>query len=287
MPRLAPTPQKSPESLRAIEGLLLWEGIAGNERVRELLGVHFTTASRLLTQYATLNPTGLTYSTTHRSWIADADFKPCLTSGGIDEYLAHTLLAPGMQENSVVRTPIALGGVSSRLFSVLRRAIQDGAGIAAKHRSMRDPAPRSKTFFPHALVEAGPRWHVRAYVVEADAFQDLALTRMSDVGIDDLPRPEAASPARDAAWMTQVDVRLAAHPNLTTEQKQMVRSEYFNRAAARIESTRAALLPYVLHNWRVATDLNIHQPPEYQLYLSNADTLAPWLMPRSEGIAYF
>lgn len=281
MARPVPTPQKSPETLRAIESLLLWEGSAGNERVRELLGLHFTTASRLLTQYAALNPTGLTYSKAHRCWIAAADFKPCLTSGRIDEYLAHTMAAPGTDVNCVVRTHIALGEVTPMVFSLLHRAIREGLGIAAKHCSMRDPTPRAKTFFPHALVEAGRRWHVRAYVAAADAFQDLAFTRLSDVVLTDLSRPEAADPRHDTAWMTQVDLRLVPHPALTSEQKQMVRAEYLGRSAARVETTRAALLPYVIHDLRVATNPKKQVPPEFQLSVSNVNALEQWLMSAS------
>jgi hypothetical protein len=259
--------------------LLLWEGGAGNERVRELLGLHFTSASRLLSQYAAINPTGLTYSTRQRRWIADADFKPCLTSGRIDEYLALTLSTQGAEESCVVRTHLALGSVSPKVFAILHRAIREGVGIVAKHSSMRDPTPRAKTFFPHALVEAGRRWHVRAFVSGTGAFQDLALTRLSDVELIDLSRPDAANPERDAAWTTLVDMRLVPHPDLTSEQKQMIRAEYFGRSTARVETVRAALVPYVIHDLRAATDLIEQPPPEFQLYVSNIEHLGKWLMP--------
>ena len=279
MSKPAPTSQKSPESLRTIEALLLWEAGASNERVRELLGLHFTSASRLLAQYAALNPTGLTYSTSQRRWMADADFKPCLTNGRIDEYLALTLPTQGAEESCVVRTHLALGAVSPKVFAILHRAIRDGVGVVAKHSSMRDPTSRAKTFFPHALVEAGRRWHVRAFVSGVDAFQDLALTRLSDVELIDLPRPDVANPVRDAAWTTLVDLRLVPHPDLTFEQKQMIRAEYFGRSTARVETVRAALVPYVIHELRAATDLMKQPPPEFQLHVSNIETLGKWLMP--------
>lgn len=280
MAKPVPTPQKSPESLRAIEALLLWEGSAGNERVRELLGLHFTTASRLLAQYAALNPTGLNYSSSHRSWIADADFKPLLTSGSIDEYLALTWSTDAVA-SCLVRTRIALGDVQPALFAVLHRASREGLGVTATHCSMRDPTPRRKTIFPHALVEAGRRWHVRAYVLGVEAFQDLAITRLSEVELIGIPRPEVANPASDVAWNTTVDIRLTPHPDLTAEQKVMVRAEYFGRSAARVEAARAALLPYVIHDLRAATNVTVERPPEFHLYVSNAAELARWLMPNS------
>jgi len=279
MPKPLPTPHKSPETLRAIESLLLWEGAAGNERVRELFGLHFTSASRLLAQYAALNPTGLTYSTAQRRWIADADFKPCLTSGTIEEYLARTLSAQNHDSASVVRTHLDFGAVTPLAFAVLHRAVREGLGVTAKHCSMRRPAPLTKTFYPHVLVEAGRRWHVRAYVSDAETFQDLALTRLSELNLTDLPRPEEARPEQDVAWTTRVDVRVVPHPDLTPEQKQMVRAEYFGRSVARVDTVRAALLPYIVHELRAATDPTRQQPPDFQLCIDNLNRLAKWLMP--------
>lgn len=269
---------KSPETLRAIESLLLWEGAAGNERVRELFGLHFTSASRLLSQYAALNPIGLSYSTAQRRWEADDDFKPCLTSGSVEEYLARTA-AQNPDSTPVVRTRLDFGAVKPRAFAVLHRAAREGLGVTAKHRSMRRPAPSIKTIYPHVLVEAGRRWHVRAYVAEAGTFQDLALTRLSELALADFARPEEAAPEHDVAWTTQVDVRIVPHPNLTPEQKQMVRAEYFGRAAARVETMREALVPYLVHELRAATDPIKQPPPEFQLYVDNRGALNRWLLP--------
>lgn len=279
MPKSIPTPNKSPETLRAIESLLLWEGAAGNERVRDLFGLHFTSASRLLAQYAALNPEGLTYSTAQRRWVADADFKPCLTSGTLEEYLACTLSAQNHESASVVRARLDFGAVTPLTFAVLHHAVREGLGVTAKHRSMRHPAAVAKTFYPHVLVEAGRRWHVRAYVLDAGTFQDLALTRLSELHLTDTPRPGEAGPEQDVAWTTRVDMRVIPHPDLTAEQKQMVRAEYFGRSAARVETVRAALLPYIIHELRAATDPVKQRPPDFQLCVDDLKKLDKWLMP--------
>lgn len=277
MPKYPPSASKSPETLRVIESLLLWEGAAGNERIRELFDLHPTTASRLLAQYAGMNSHGLVYSSAQRRWLADADFRPCLTDGSLEQYLAHT--APFQRSTDVVRTHVDFGAVSPQVFAVLHRAMREGLGVTARHSSMRHPTPTAKTFFPHAVVEAGRRWHVRAFVPLAGAFQDLAVTRLSQVRLTDTPRPEEAAQAQDQAWTTWVEMRVVPHPNLTPDQKQLIRAEYFGRAAARIERVRAALLPYVIHELRAATDPERQQPPDFQLCIEPSDALASWLMP--------
>ncbi|MCD9005686.1 hypothetical protein LDO31_05435 [Luteimonas sp. XNQY3] len=276
-----PASAKSPETLRVIESLLIWEGAAGNERVRELLDLHFTTVSRLLAQYVDLNPIGLSYSTVQRRWVADADFKPLLTTGTIEEYLAYTLTERNQDGAIVVRTQLDFGVVRHLAFAILHRAIREGLGVTAMHCSMRSPTPTSKIFYPHSLVEAGRRWHVRAYVPESGTFKDLALTRLSELCMTDLALPDEARQERDTAWTTQVALRVTSHPDLTLEQKQMVRAEYFGSSAARVETVRAALLPYIIHDLRAATDPARQQPPDFQLCVADAEKLSEWLMPGS------
>lgn len=278
MPKHPPTPHKSPETLRAIEALLLWEGAASNERMRELFQVHFTTASRLLAQYAAMNPLGLSYSTAQRRWISEAPFRPLLTEGTLEEYLAYTFTPEA--KPVVTRTHLDLGEVAPATFALLHRACSEALGIGAQHASMRHPAPVEKIFYPHALVEAGRRWHVRAYIPAASAFQDLALTRLQDVRLLDGSPPPVAEATQDPAWNTWVDLRLVPHPALSPAQKQLVRAEYFQRAAARVQTVRAALAPYILHELRAATDAAAQRPPEFQLYVQPTDELIPWLLPQ-------
>src|SRR3546814_16211359 len=102
---------------------------------------------------------------------------------------------------------------------------------------MLHPTPRSKMFFPLSLVEAGRRWHVRSYVIQADgsgAFQDLALTRLRSIELTNDVRPEDASLEQDLAWSTSLDVRIVAHPLLSLEQRLVVRREYFNGDRTRV-----------------------------------------------------
>ena len=281
MPHTSALLLKNQEAFRLIETLLLWEGVARNERVRELLGLHYVSTSRLLKQYELLNSEGLSYSTIMRGYIAGSAFKPVCTTGRVEEYMA--VLAKGSgHSDHVARTHVDFGRVDRRTFSLLHRASRERVAMTAKHRSMRHPEPVLKTFFPHALVEAGRRWHVRAYVLLAGgsgAFQDLALTRLSSLELMDESRPEEAHPENDHAWSTVLDVRIVPHPLLTPEQKQMIRMEYFNGTMARRLSVRAALLHYTLHELRVAISPEKHRPPDYQLSVDDVSSIKQWLLP--------
>lgn len=281
MPRTSEPTSKNLETFRLIETLLLWEGVARNERVRELLGLHYVSTSRLLSQYESLNSEGLSYSNGIRGYVTGSTFKPIFTNGRVEEYMA-VLSKDARHGDHVARTHMDFGTVDRHAFSLLHRAAREKLSVTAKHCSMRHPEPVLKTFFPHTLVEAGRRWHVRAYVLNTEgsgAFQDLALTRLSSVELKDEPRPAKADSDNDQAWSKILDVRIIPHPLLTPEQKKMIRMEYFNGTSARRVNVRAALLHYTLHELRVAISPEKQLPPDYQLCVDNVASIKEWLMP--------
>lgn len=280
MPRHRPNPNRSPETLRAIETLLLWEGQVTNERVRQIFDLHVTTVSRLLTQYMELNGHGLEYNTVVRGYVANSGFKPFLTEGLIEEYLA---IERSSDEVGIVEhTQIILGGVERAHFVLLNRACRGGIGLACQHRSMSHPEPRPKRMFPHALVLAGKRWHVRAYVLadedtQTGGFLDLAINRLSGLKPLHDARPEYADPELDVAWQTRIEASIVPHPLLTAGQKDVVRAEHFGGKAAYRLRTRAALLHYVLHDLRCAIDPNQEPATEYHLCIEDVGKVKQWL----------
>jgi len=87
------------------------------------------------------------------------------------------------------------------------------------------------------------------------------------------------SPDQDEAWNTLVPVRLIAHPLLSTDQQEVIRFEYFNSTAARVDTCRAALIGYFIQDIRAATSPETQMPLDYQLAVANIDEVGPWLFP--------
>ncbi len=274
-----PARARPADTLRIVELLLLWEGALRNARLARVLGVHFTTASRLLAEYQRLHPKAVSYDQTGKRYIAESSLTPTLSSGDIDEYLTMLHRYAVEPPLAIERAHTPLGEVAHDKLSILQRASSDGCGVLAKHRSMRHPTATTKLLFPHALIEAGRRWHVRAFVKEASDFQDLSLTRLSDLTLARDARPSAASPAEDRRWNTMVKLRLVPHPELTEAQQHLVRDEYFPGAAARVVTVRGALLPYHVQELRAATDVRVQRPPDYQLAVEQPEQISEWLFP--------
>lgn len=164
---------------------------------------------------------------------------------------------------------------SPRTFSRLNLAITDRLRVKFLYCSMSNPELHERTIEPHSLLRAGRRWHARGYCLQRQAFRDFVLGRMSKVQL--LSESSDVDIAADDAWSTVLRVRLIAHPRLSAAQQQVVRSEYFNGASARVESCRAALLNYMVQELMAATDVDRQVPPDYQLAVENTEECRQWL----------
>jgi len=73
---------------------------------------------------------------------------------------------------------------------------------------------------------------------------------------------------------------LVAHPDLSPAQARVIQAEYFNGTASRVETCRAALVPYFIQDIHAATDTKIQHAPEYLIAVENAREVSKWLFNR-------
>jgi len=83
----------------------------------------------------------------------------------------------------------------------------------------------------------------------------------------------------DKTWLASVWVRLVAHPDLTPEQKSLIRFEYFGNTTTRVETCRGALVNYFIQDACAATDVKKQHLPDCQLAVANLEEVKPWLFP--------
>lgn len=176
--------------------------------------------------------------------------------------------APGLED---CRRDLAF--VSPQIFSTVAHAIRTGTGLEVVYRSMSSPEGRQRTIYPHALVRAPGRWHVRAWCAARKDFRDFNLGRMKSVEPSAQPAP--ASRGEDSAWNEQVSVDIVAHPLLSPSQQQMIAAEYFPGAAARKLTMRRCLIGYVVQDLRIATSPDQEKPPAFQLCVQKPNSILP------------
>ena len=132
----------------------------------------------------------------------------------------------------------------------------------------------SRQIVPHALVDNGQRWHVRAYDRANARFSDFVITRISKAMVldgDETSDDERA--VADEQWNRMVELTLVPHPQLT--HKGPVEADYDMRNGTLSVTCRAAVADYALRRWGVDCSEGYYlDPAEYQLALGNRGALA-------------
>ena len=260
------------DRLTDLETILRWEGQLDNARIRQFLGVRPVWASRLLAEL--IERLGALVKRPNKRgpivWASPAPRSSPRQSP--DAYLKLVSSAPG---GAAALLPclhdarIDLTAVHPDVFSTVLLAARSGSGVRITYRSMNNPEGVPRVVFPHALVRAPRRWHMRAWCTERDDFRDFVLSRVQTAEAVDDARPMRAMEQHDLGWTRMVDLRIVPHPSLTEEQQNLIASEMFPGARAKRLKVRRSLAMYVLQDLRVAIDLKRDVPPEFQLALAS------------------
>ncbi len=258
--------------LRDLELILIWEGQIDNPRVREVLGVKAVWASRLIAELAAAS-SDFTYRETSHSPLR---IKPGVSLRGqnssADDYL-RVLLASQAPDAGLEDCRRDLSVIAPTTFAIVAASIKRGSALKVMYRSMSNPSGASRTIYPHAIIRAPRRWHLRAWCDTRKDFRDFNFGRMTAVEAIDQPAP--AGRDEDKAWNSMVSVEVVAHPALTEQQRAMIADEYFPKAAARKLTMRRCLIGYVIQDLNIATDPVIQLPPQFQLCVTHAKSILP------------
>lgn len=281
---------ESPQQRLPLLGLLLtWEGRLNRSRVCELFGIGQVRASQWIRELRDLRPDWMLWDSKSRSYYATADSyksysgaSQAQVSESLSKYLSMVGLpyASALDNSEAVAwsaTP-SISAPSPKIFSTLGQAIRQKRAVEIVYVSMGEPAPHRRVISPHSLILAGRRWHVRAYSKKNQEFRDYALGRILEV--KPFARDAERAKSDDLAWNTKVPVRLIAHPDLSPDQAKVIQFEYFNGTSSRVETCRAALVPYFIQDVRAAMDTEIQRTPDYLIAVDNKEEVAPWVFGR-------
>jgi len=278
------------QRLTLLASILLWEGRLNNARLRELFDLSSVRASEWIREFREQHPSWLVWNSKTRSFHTSleayragpkADARKHSDAVSLSQYLALVGVPHAISESSPDRTIWSafpeLSVPSPRIFALLSEAIRVRRALEITYRSMREPSPHQRVISPHSLIRAGRRWHARAFCSTNQDFRDYALGRIENAKL--LDSSSERLDHDDKAWTAKVRVRLVAHPNLTPDQESLIRFEYFNNTAARVDTCRGALIGYFIQDVRAAINTKTQQPPDYQLAVANIEEVRPWLFP--------
>ncbi|ODS64547.1 MAG: hypothetical protein ABS41_02315 [Arenimonas sp. SCN 70-307] len=222
------------ERLRFVEVVLLWEGLVRRQRVSDVFRIAPNHVTRDMRYYLDRFPEAIDFRPELRGYVPGPNFKPRFASDDPAEYLS--LLQARADSQGAALLPLTGGtvqvgalpspamGIDRAVLKQLVRAIHQGQGLSVTYLAMRAEGPSTRTLWPHALLNTGLRWYVRAYDSESSSFRNFVIARISNAGKSEARSPVPSS--EDSGWHKHVTAHVVLHPKLNAHQQAVVAREF-------------------------------------------------------------
>ncbi len=274
--KLKDVPASQVERLSFIEARLYFLGELRRADVAKRFSRASIQASRDLALYKELAPGNLAYDFQAKTYLPGKKFR--LIFSHTPERVMYWLrsgLGDGLPHPQGLPTAAVQNLSLPRLgeLAVVTRAIYRRQVLEVTYASLSSGNTR-RQIVPHALVDNGLRWHVRAYDRNNSRFSDFVITRLSkavlmDAG--DVAHHEQAE--ADEQWNRTVELKLIPHPRL--KHKGAVEADYGMKSGMLLVKCRAAVAGYALRRWGVdCSQEHRLSETEFQLALANQHVLA-------------
>ncbi|WP_417699614.1 WYL domain-containing protein [Pseudoalteromonas lipolytica] len=175
------------------------------------------------------------------------------------------------EESPTCFDAIRLVHPNADIISTIMRAIYSNSAIRCEYESLSSGTTK-RELVPHAIVNNGHRWHVRAFDRKSKEFRDFVCTRFKRIELQEAEPKSNELADMDSEWNTLCELQLVPHPRLG--HSKAIEMDYgMTKGTLKLE-VRAALANYVLRHWNVdCTDNATLTGDEYQLYLKNKNSL--------------
>jgi predicted DNA-binding transcriptional regulator YafY len=222
------------QRLQFIESVVYWEGLIGRPRVAAVFGVSDNHITRDFALYRKAFPDNLDYDVSARTYRLGKGFKPRIGSGSPEEYLSLLRTYVETQSTAVLSSigegvdavclPLPHAPLDNHVLREITRALRQRYGVKIRYQSLTSSEATTRTIWPHALVFAGVRWHVRAYDSKRQKFLDFVPHRMlSAAPVQESCPVEIEA---DTEWHESLVIDIAPASKLNADQQAVIAKEY-------------------------------------------------------------
>lgn len=172
--------------------------------------------------------------------------------------------------------PLPVRLPSRHVLAQITRAVHGRRKLRVTYRSLSQSGHNAtRVIEPHTLVDAGLRWHVRAYSEDSCDFRDFVLSRI--LAAECLEAGAESAAQYDDDWVEEVVLRLAPHQGLDAARRASLLLDYGASGDVIEVTVRRALLGYLLQRLSIDTTADHSlNPSAYQLMLLNRDEVEPF-----------
>ncbi len=273
------------QRLQFIEVMAYYTGMISRSMLAKAYGISDPAATKDLKLYNDLAPDNLEYNPSLFSFVPTESFDEVfanLSPQTVLPMFAQNLLSVDNPSGdtpiygiSVEALPLPSRLPDKAVLAQIIRAIKNGTQLKAVYHSLsprEEQQPQSRIIEPHALINTGLRWHVRAYNHDSYDFRDFVLSRFSEA--QQLTTASESSQGYDDEWTETIKLELQPHPGLSEKQRKSLDYDYNMQDGVIELPVRRALVGYLLQQLKVdtTTDASLN-PSAYQLVVANRDEI--------------
>jgi hypothetical protein len=274
------------QRLQYIETMAFYTGVVTRSDVAKAFGISDAAATKDLKLYGDLAPNNLLYNHSVFGFVPSSAFSPGfadLAPAAVLPIIAANLAVAGgpYGQDSIYGLTTATLPLPARLpgpqvLAQITRAIHGGKQLRVSYRSLSDrDSQQQRILEPHALVDTGLRWHVRAYNLDSYDFRDFVLSRITQA--ECLEAPAESNVQYDDDWVESLSLQLGPHADLDMQKRESLLLDYGANGEVIELTVRRALIGYVLQRLSVdTTEDHSLNPNAYQLMLLNRDEIEPF-----------
>ncbi|WP_177168692.1 helix-turn-helix transcriptional regulator [Thorsellia anophelis] len=287
-PTLADVPQSTRNRLAFIDYLLHFYGEANRNDIISRFNIFPNQVTKDYIHYRNLAPKNIAYDKQRKVHVRTPTFSPFFEHH-IPKLLSSIAQGFGDGVDNLVPSPIAVAELHSlsqpneAIVAAVTRAIHKHSPLKIRFISL-SSGETEREIVPHALVNNGLRWHVRAYDRKHQAFRDFVLTRIQSAEVvfehlcqslclTEQPLPEQEQAISDSAWQTEITLEVVPHPSI--KYPSAIRLDYGMENGARLITIKQALAPYLLRLWNVdCSAKGTLKGAEFHLWLRNSNAVS-------------
>ncbi|GIU10338.1 WYL domain-containing protein [Shewanella sp. c952] len=210
-------------------------------------------ATRDFQSYKTLAPTNMRLVHQTKCYHRLPEFKALFAHE--PEAILHGLakgfgdgLSHPVKPSAVCIDAIQLIHPDTDIIAALMRAIQAKQALAIEYVSV-SSGNKPREIVPHALVNNGQRWHVRAFDRANQLFTDFVVTRIKSAVLSDASVKYLETYEHDKYWQQEIELELIPHPSLA--HPEAIELDYQMENQRLMLTCRASLAGYLLRQWSV------------------------------------
>jgi hypothetical protein len=274
------------QRLQYIEVMAFYTGVVTRSDVAKAFGISDAAATKDLKLYSDLVPGNLVYNHAVFGFVPGPGFSAAFTD------LSPVTILPIVAANLAVAggpygvesiyglptesLPLPARLPGQQVLAQITRAIHGHRKLSVSYRSLSDrESPEQRIVEPHALVDTGLRWHVRAYSEDTYDFRDFVLSRF--VEAECLGEPAESNAQYDDDWVEMVNLKLGPHVALVAQKRASLLMDYGASGEVIEVNVRRALIGYILQRLSVdTTEDHSMNPNAYQLMLLNREEIEPY-----------